>query len=367
MTGSDYERGLLHGQILQHLSTPRGTNKSAVSKFGVSHRIVSCVLRGQSRRTDMDAPRNKRKKAKAAAHAKVMRAVKSALTRKITVSGESHMRCPTVRVLSNDWKELTKLDDPAPSPHTLRRWLKTAGWRSFSRPKRAHYQGDNKIGLAFCKQARWKSNAVLESLIFSDEHYVDANDHTCATQWAAAKNSVNARLNRRRQNVAYIMIWGAIGINYKSKLIFIERKMNEDTDKMQGLTAIRYKRMCLQPMVNDPVLKDGRAVLFMQDGASCHTANVAKNYLKSKGIEFIRDWPAHRPDLNPIECLWSLMNSRVAEKRVRLGIGATDLPGLKQAAQEVWDEFDFVKDINPHVRAFSGKVKACIAAQGGPV
>ena len=45
-------------------------------------------------------------------------------------------------------------------------------------------------------------------------------------------------------------------------------------------------------------------MIFMQDGASSHTARVVKKGFNDKGIKVL-DWPPYLPDLNPIENLWA--------------------------------------------------------------
>jgi transposase len=42
--------------------------------------------------------------------------------------------------------------------------------------------------------------------------------------------------------------------------------------------------------------------IFMQDGASVHTAHIIRHLLVQMGIE-VMDWPPYSPDLNPIENL----------------------------------------------------------------
>ena len=43
-------------------------------------------------------------------------------------------------------------------------------------------------------------------------------------------------------------------------------------------------------------------VIFMQDGAPCHTAKVTIAYLQHEGVKVLK-WPGNSPDLNPIETL----------------------------------------------------------------
>lgn len=64
---------------------------------------------------------------------------------------------------------------------------------------------------------------------------------------------------------------------------------------MKGSDYAKMLESALLPLVE---LID-RLMKFQQKGAPCHTAAHTMKWLKQKGIAVI-DWPARRPDLNPI-------------------------------------------------------------------
>ena len=54
--------------------------------------------------------------------------------------------------------------------------------------------------------------------------------------------------------------------------------------------------------------------VFQQDNDPKHTARTVKDYFRNKRIHLL-SWPAQSPDLNPIENLWSTLDSKCRERR----------------------------------------------------
>ena len=104
--------------------------------------------------------------------------------------------------------------------------------------------------------------------------------------------------------------------------------------------------------------EEGREVLVVEDGAPCHRSAVAKNVCNELGITNL-EHPPSSPDLNPIEPLWLLLKTRVADI---LGLG-NSLDGLWAAVQQVWEELS-IKDVRKHTSRMQDRVDEVIKAKG---
>lgn len=212
----------------------------------------------------------------------------------------------------------------------VRRDLSCSGMTSYVRkydPTRDPKHVINKK--RFAKKMLARSPAYLKRLCFSDEHTVSLNDHTSRRMYARSRSRVLGREKKRIQNTPHVMIWGCVGRNYKSRLVFVDRKVEEDGTIKTTMTGEWYKRHCLQPSIPEMLR---RKLIFQQDGARPHVKACVLTYMMKKKLQRVLDWPAYAPDLSPIENLWAVINHRVSKLR------PTNLDELRTATQKVWDE-----------------------------
>jgi transposase len=99
-----------------------------------------------------------------------------------------------------------------------------------------------------------------------------------------------------------IMVWGAIGPNFKSKLVIIAG--NIDSEKY--ISMLKEAKFFEEA---DAVFGRGHYV-FMQDGAPCHTSEASLAALR-EWCQLLPYWPANSCDLNPIEMLWGIIKRKL--------------------------------------------------------
>jgi transposase len=120
------------------------------------------------------------------------------------------------------------------------------------------------------------------------------------------------------------MVWGAIGPNYKSPLIWFRDGVNSK-NYIQALDA--------NHIFHELNIQFPEGYIYQQDGARPHTASQSMEYLAAN-VEMLPSdcrWPASSPDLSPIEEIWSYIKRKIY------------VPGLKTpeelflAVQSIWE------------------------------
>ena len=147
-----------------------------------------------------------------------------------------------------------------------------------------------------------------------------------------------------------IMVWACVTHNRKGPIIRLNLvpEVTTTTGKKKGggLNGPRYVDQILDGPLKDFLdeieEEEDREVLVVEDGAPCHQSAVAKNVHNELRITNL-EHPPSLPDLNPIEPLWLILKTCVADI---LGL-QNSLDGLWAAVQQVWEELS-IEDVRKH-------------------
>ena len=245
---------------------------------------------------------------------------------------------------------LRKQDKIKVGRETVRRDLTKGGLAHYVRPKITFKSSAKR--LAFVNTQVTKTKRELEAILFSDEHYVNVNDHGSRGCWSGKKGGpvpkdVVPRQILRWSNVVNLQMWAAIGLNYKSEIVFFPKK--KDSGANWKMDSKQYIDLCLTKANIDEWNR--RGFTFMQDGAKAHTAKIVSAHLAANQVDTLENWPAESPDLNPIENLWSHLNTLIDAELPRT------MSELIAATKVAWDSIS-LRTVNKFVRSFAGKCEA---------
>ena len=138
------------------------------------------------------------------------------------------------------------------------------------------------------------------------------------------------------------MVWGWFDYYGTGHLVWIQ-------DNMKAVDYIKVLREHL------PLNED---FIFLQDGASVHTADISHNFLHENHIRVIEDFPPQSPDLNPAEHIWASM------KKELKGRSAKDLEELWRIIKEIWENIS-IEYLHRLIDSMPARLQAVKKARGG--
>jgi hypothetical protein len=217
--------------------------------------------------------------------------------------------------------------------------------------------------VSWCKDKVDKPLSFWKDWIWSDEKWFWL---VCKKSgewiWVAEDDLENeARYVPKDKHPTKLMVWAAISYDGRSALHWFEPGTKVD--------ATEYQWAVEQAMLNcldDPeyLFPGGvpKKAVFMQDGASPHTAKstvkwLAENLPSGWTVNGGEKWPACSPDLNPEENLWNFFQNAVVEKDPKT------VDQFKKVLKTVWWGIsqDYIRTL---YTSMTRRCKAVIAAEG---
>ena len=107
----------------------------------------------------------------------------------------------------------------------------------------------------------------------------------------------------RNHGAGAVMIWARISHDGLTDLAFLQ-------GKQKSSDYIKVLENNLPPFAERMY---GVHYVFQQDNAPTHTSKLTRTFFQERNINVL-SWPAHSPDLNPIEYAWDKM-LRLVNKR----------------------------------------------------
>ena len=198
-------------------------------------------------------------------------------------------------------------------------------------------------------------------IMFSDKKYftVDPVSNSRNDRYITRKRSKDVphsiRSVQKSKHPAQIMMFGLVASNGKKMApVFLNSGFRMGAKEYLDYVLIPYVLPWI--MAN---FSDTDNIIFMQDGAPCHSAKSVQKWL-SDNIPFWPKemWPPSSPDLNPLDfSIWAYVQARACAVQ-------HNIDSLKAAIIKEWNNLsqDYIKTV---CSQFRPRIEAVIKASGG--
>ena len=205
---------------------------------------------------------------------------------------------------------------------------------------------------AASKRKNWTNfhisqNSSWKNVVFSDESMFILGRHK-KWVWVDKQHITQQVLTLNRHHPPQVMIWGSIGWNFKSSLVFIDGSIDANT----YIEKIIFGSDFIEKA--DALWGIGHW-LFQQDNAPAHRAHETIEVLHELGISILENWPPYSPDLNIIEVVWAIMEARIEVLMPKT------LEDLKRSIVDTWNALSN-ETINGLVASMERRIQAVNSA-----
>lgn len=202
------------------------------------------------------------------------------------------------------------------------------------------------------ERQEWRSE--WDNIIWSDESKFElfrGDGRRWVWRMPHEKYDVECLIPTMKSGQEGIMVWGCFTKYGLGPLVRLEGRV-----KAKDYIVVLNENLI--PYIDTLEHKD--SVIFQEDNAPIHKANVVKNWKEEINLISL-PWPAQSPDMNPIEHLWDVL-----ERKIWAHI---PLPKNKeelwQIIQEEWYSID-IQTLQNLVDSMPNRIAAVIQSKGNP-
>lgn len=228
----------------------------------------------------------------------------------------------------------------------------------------------------WCRERRSWDASIWRKKIYTDEVRLQVGSGTNARRKVRRPQGSDAAMDPRFLQPTFVgkifgvWFWAAITYGAHTPLVVMrqrgEDERTSDNDKL-GFNSRQYVDEILKPYLKPLFDACGgleNNVETVEDGASYHKSAYTTRARLQLGVKRMA-WPAHSPDLNPIENVWALFKASYKKEVWRTKCVPCNEEELIAIAQRVWEGLPWGK-VYRYINSMPSRVAACLRRGGGP-
>lgn len=268
--------------------------------------------------------------------------------RKLSLKQELHAR-KKAKVDKEDATEIAeKMSKKIPGgvkPITIQRSLKRSGLKYLVRQKVeaiTHSQAEKRLQFA---RKRLKDD--WKYALFTDEKTFQVG----STKHKSWQDPNDRQTDVFKRHPSKIHVWAGIGLHFKTDLFFFKGNMDSNV-----FCKILKARLPPAHCFGLPPYGKNKWIL-VQDNDPKHKSKQSQKILDILAPDRLPDWPSNSPDFNPIEDIWSMMDSELKKATPK------DIRALKSNLRKIWKNLDETK-IKASIGSLPRRLEECIERGG---